>query len=332
MAEHPGGATAQTAKYRAPMAVWDVVVVGAGACGLTVARSVLDRHGSVLVIDKGSRPGGRLASRKVDGYVVDTGCSSVQVSDPVVADLVQRWAGATFDTGVSNVDDGSGLLTWAFDAPANEVAARWAKGIERTTGFVTHVESEDDLATVVLDGSGERFSARNVVITAPAPQAAGIVIESGLTPPDVLDHLTYENELLLLACVSSLGHRPREVDSTMFAELRWGASGDASAPVVTARTHPTIAADTLGDDATIVHGRLLVELTRLLPGIRIEYSDLKRWRYARPGSAPAGPGYCVVPDAEALVIAGDALGNGTGAQGVERAVHSGLATVEHLSR
>ena len=314
------------------MTVWDVVVVGAGACGLTVARAVTEAGGSVLVIDKGSRPGGRLASRRIGEHVVDTAASSVRIVDPQVAACLERWAGATFTNGTNTDGADGGGTVWHFDVPANEVAARWAAGVERRNGFVTQVTLNDDGgASVVLNGAGGRHQARRVVMTAPAPQSAGIFTQSGLVPPDVLSGIHYDHALLVVAHLANAGDRPTTVDSPLISGLRWGSVTDPAAPVVVARAHNHVAADTLGEDANLTHGRLLVEMARLLADVEIQTAELKRWRYAQPVSQGIEAGFCSVPGAEVVAIAGDGFGGPVGADGVERAVHSGLAVAGWIS-
>ena len=70
----------------------DVVVVGAGIAGLTLARLLSENGATVQVLDKAAYPGGRLSSRTVAGRLVDTGPTGFQVTDPEVAGVLQRLA------------------------------------------------------------------------------------------------------------------------------------------------------------------------------------------------------------------------------------------------
>ena len=50
-----------------------VIVVGAGISGVAAARELRDAGLPVVVLDRGRRIGGRMASRTIDGRPVDIG-------------------------------------------------------------------------------------------------------------------------------------------------------------------------------------------------------------------------------------------------------------------
>ncbi|RLS97983.1 MAG: FAD-dependent oxidoreductase, partial [Planctomycetota bacterium] len=49
--------------------VYDAIVVGAGLAGLTAAKSLIDAGLDVLVLEADERPGGRLKTDRVDGFL-----------------------------------------------------------------------------------------------------------------------------------------------------------------------------------------------------------------------------------------------------------------------
>ena len=62
----------------------DVIVVGAGLAGLSCATALHEQGRSVLVLEAGDRPGGRVRTDEVDGFLVDRGFQVLLDSYPEV--------------------------------------------------------------------------------------------------------------------------------------------------------------------------------------------------------------------------------------------------------
>lgn len=73
------GTTAPSAEATAP-----VIVVGAGVSGLSCARRLRDEGVAVVVVEAADRVGGRVATHRVDGFLVDRG---FQVLNPAYTHL-----------------------------------------------------------------------------------------------------------------------------------------------------------------------------------------------------------------------------------------------------
>lgn len=70
----------------------DVIVVGAGIAGLTVADVLVQRRPtcSVIVLDAADHPGGQAVTSVVDGYIVEHGPTAVMVHEPETRALIDR--------------------------------------------------------------------------------------------------------------------------------------------------------------------------------------------------------------------------------------------------
>ena len=300
--------------------LWDVAVIGAGACGIAAARALTSRGRSVVVVDKGSRPGGRLAGRRIGDTVVDTGATGVDTDDAIVVSELTSHAGATFSA------DANGVHHWSFGRPANEVATGWLGEVTARRGLVTHLARGGDGTMGVMADAGEPIVARTVVLTAPTPQSIDILARSGLAADGVLGNITYAPAILLVAAVDGVPDpAPVPGADSPFESVRTAGWGGTT-PAVVATTRADWAAGALDGDPSARTGELLTELGRLLPDVSILAHDLKVWRYAHAASTVAGDRFVHCEDEPAVIIAGDGFGPpGDRRSGIPRAVRSGLA-------
>lgn len=72
----------------------DVAVVGAGLAGIACARQLVRRGVSVVLFDKGRKPGGRLSTRRAGQMRFDHGAPHFTASDARFVEVVESWAEA----------------------------------------------------------------------------------------------------------------------------------------------------------------------------------------------------------------------------------------------
>lgn len=300
---------------------FDVIVIGSGACGLTVARGLSDAGRGVLVVDKGKRPGGRMASRPVGQAIIDTGAPDAAcTSAEALAEILQR-AGDTVRT--TTVGDRTVL---AFAESAGATARHWADSLEVRTELITHLErlSATELA-VVPRATDTPVIASTVVMTAPFPQSMQLLAASGFSAAmDV--HADYERRMLLLVRVEAFAAPDPGATTGMFTVRQVATDADGSVAMVLV-VDPEWAMAAWDDDTSIVHARLLLGLRDAMPEGRVLWSDVKQWRYANAVRTVDAP--FVRTSDPAVVVGGDAFGDAT-YSGLERAVLSGLRIVDLL--
>jgi phytoene dehydrogenase-like protein len=66
----------------------DVVIIGGGAAGLAAARCLTAAGAEVLLIEAADRLGGRIATDRVDGFLLDRGFQVVNTAYPALPDFV----------------------------------------------------------------------------------------------------------------------------------------------------------------------------------------------------------------------------------------------------
>jgi predicted NAD/FAD-dependent oxidoreductase len=294
----------------------DIAILGAGICGLTMAQE-LERHGvkSWILIDKGRSVGGRLATRRVDGQKFDHGAQFFTVRSPIFQSSVDSWLQAGlvrewtkgFNQHFCRQDTHHSHAPIAQDGHSRFIGVGGMNQIAKHLGSklrddqlilnrkITRLTLADDAIFIQAD-DGFTVKARNLVITAPAPQALELIatIGDGHSFASIKQTLT---SIVYDPCVALMGffaaeelpltelpiQSPTEVIcfladnhskglATSKAALTVHLAPEASRGMFTA--HDAVIAD------FICHQ--LKQLFGLKKVSRPSTFDVQRWRYASP--------------------------------------------------
>jgi len=309
-----------------------VVVVGAGMAGLTAAHGLQGRGDVVTVLDKGRRPGGRLATRNLAGGArADHGAQFFTVRSDEFAAAVSSWAHRSlvheWCRGFGSAD---GNPRYATGGGMAELASSLAAGLDVRTS--THVDAVRragrgwEVSWRAGHGAtGGSTTADAVVLTAPVPQSAGLVAGHAEAPV-----LEYTPTLALLVVVPGGGAVPAPGGVQLDDDPVWSWVGDNAAkgtspvPAVTLHARADVSAARYADEEGPLVAELLASAAPWLGTGPVGEVVLHRWRYAAPVSSHAAR--CVATDDGTLVWAGDAFGGPK----VEGAFLSGLAAAGRL--
>ncbi len=305
-----------------------VTVVGGGIAGLACARALLSAGTAVRVLDRGHRPGGRMASRTMrGGRVVDIGASYLTASDgSPFAEVVSRWV----ERGLAR----PWTDTFAVAGPG---------GVERTTSGPVRYAAPAGLRSLVADLAADVDVRREHTVEQirPGPTVDGEPVPAAvLAMPDpqarrLLDPGT-AGRLLgdrpwepALAVVLGFDRRcwPADLHGVFVHDdetVAWIADdGDRrgdGAPVLVAHTTPGFARDHLADPEAAAPA-VTDAVARVLgldatPG----WTTVHRWTFARPTDprpepyglvdaiGACGDGWSAPSRVEAAWTSGDALG------------------------
>jgi len=308
-----------------------VVVVGAGAAGLTAARSLVDAH-DVVVIDKGRSVGGRMATRRIGDATFDHGAQFFTAHTDEFAAEVAGWEAAGIArpwfrgrVGPQGIAAADGHTRFRGVDTMNAVAKHLARGLDVRTSTSAEALTGNGAGWVVKIGD-DRLQANAVVLTPPVPQSIAL-LEAGdvaLADDDIaaLRAIRYEPCLAVLAVldVSPQLPDPGAVDPD-HGPIDWIADnqrkGVSAAAAITIHATADFSREHWDSPDETVIATLLAAagFTRVPVAVSVQ-----RWRYARPVSVH--PTRCLVAQGvPRLVFAGDAFG---GAK-VEGAVLSGRA-------
>ena len=299
-----------------------VTVVGAGLAGIACARTLQRAGVEVVVLERGRRVGGRMASRRIDDRPVDLGASYLTVSDDAFAAVVDDWAARglarpwTDTFAVAGGESKSGPLRWGAARGLRSLVEDLAEGLE--------VRLETPVSTVRRDGDGwlvDHTATGAVVLAMPDPQARRLLA------PEVADALPADGTFdPVLALAARWPERVWDFDGLFVNDhpvLDWVADdgrrrGDG-APVLVAHSGTAYAARHL-DDPQAAGPELARALADLL-GAPLPTSTLvHRWTFAKPsgsrsrpyaliesGLGLCGDGWAEKPRVEAAYLSGRAL-------------------------
>ena len=302
-----------------------VLVVGAGISGVAAARALVEGGLEVVVLDRGHRVGGRMASRRTDGRMVDTGASYFTVSDDRFRAVVEDWRARDLarpwtDTFVvaheGELEPKSGPDRWAAPGGLRSLVEDLAAGLDRHEVRVEHVAPGPK-----VDGR----AAAAVVLAMPDPQALRLLDPAYADLRRRLDD-PYEPVLALTATWAERCWP--DVDGAFVAGdpvVSWVADdgrrrGDG-APVLVAHSTGDFAAEHLAapDEAA---GPMTAALRDAL-GIQVEplSTHVHRWTFGKPTGnreepyalddalvGVCGDAFSDRPRVEAAYLSGRALG------------------------
>jgi len=273
-----------------------VTVVGAGIAGTACARALAGAGVPVRVLDRGRRPGGRMASRTLSERTVDLGASylTAQEGSPfaaVVADWVARGLARPWtDTFAVAGPDGlrsttTGPIRYAAPGGLRSLVADLATGLD--------VESGRTVAAVGPGPQVDGEDAPAVVLAMPDPQARRLLDAD--TAGRLLDDRPWEPSL---AVVLGWSERrwPADLHGAFVHDdpaVTWAADdGDRrgdGAPVLVAHTTAELAAAHL-EDPDAAAGPVAAAVGRAL-GIDVApaWTVVHRWTYARPAEPRPEP-------------------------------------------
>ncbi len=275
------------------------VVVGAGIAGMACARALAEAGTPVRVLDRGRRPGGRMASRTLSGRVTDLGASYLTAADgsPFAA-VVRGWvhrglARPWTDTFAVAGPDG---VRETRTGPVRYAAPDGLRSLVADLGDGLDVDQEHAVAGVAPGPRVDGEVAPAVVLALPDPQARRLL------PDDLAGRLLgAEDERPWQPTLAvALGFEQRQWPADLHGAfvhddpvVEWIADdGDRrgdGAPVLVAHSTPGTAAAHLADPDRAVP-EVTTAVCRAL-GIDAvpAWTHVHRWTYAKPGAPREEP-------------------------------------------
>lgn len=175
----------------------DMIIIGAGLCGLVIADALQAQGHDYLLIESRDRVGGRVLSLPHDGSAVDMGPAWFWPGQPRMAAQTERLGLRRFNqfaTGALMFEDHTGTVqrgrgyasmegSWRLEGGLGALTDALAKTLEtdriRLNTCVTGLARSDDGVTVTTDGLP--LHARRVILALPPRIAATFTFDPSLS-------------------------------------------------------------------------------------------------------------------------------------------------------
>ncbi len=305
-----------------------VVIIGAGISGLMAAQQLRLAGAAVTVLEKGNRPGGRMATRPFEGALFDYGAQFFTVRHERFAAFQRAWQAKglvrIWGNGFNGQQDGHPRFIG--QAGINTIPAHLAQGIDLRCGVkVSHIIASGNQWTLETDFD-ESLTADALIVTTPVPQTLALL---DFDLPDeartALERIQYERCLAVMAILEEPVELPEPGASqlTNSEPISW-ISDNARKAISTVANAITIhAGPAFSLDNWDKHAEEVAQ--KLLEGYKVSAWKLHRWKYSKP--MVMHPERCfTVPTEAPLILAGDAFGEAR----IEGAALSGLSAAERL--
>lgn len=324
----------------------NILIVGAGVAGTLAARELVAAGHHVVLLDKGYAPGGRLATRSVDGAVFDHGAQFLTSRSDRFGAIVDGWAAdgvaRVWFHGNPDLDapaDPDGFPRFHGAPTMRRISEHLALGLDVRLGIV--VERMDATASgwrlTGFERDGQRpvdLEADAVLLTPPVPQSLALIDAGSATLAadhrDELDAIDFNPCIAVLAVPTGPPTLPARGAARLDdANIAWltdnHATGASPVPAVTIHGTAAYSRAHLGDPDAVV-GPELVALARPYLGTDAEVVYVHRWRYSAPTGRTRRDSILDLSNPAPLAIAGDGLAGGR----VEGAALSGLDAADRL--
>jgi renalase len=271
----------------------EIIIVGAGLTGLTLARGLKQLGKSCLLLEKSRGLGGRIATRRIDNGGLDHGAFFLSYSQyfedflNLSTDIVLRSSQGFY-----------------LEGGMNRLAKVMATDLEILKNQKAHVIVPDGSRWKIQTEEGLTFTTNKLVLTAPLPQAISLLDANRLEVPSQLRVIEYKKALILLATFKQL---PEELKSFSYQDhmiyFMRERQLHPQGVVIHLSDEVTNAAFDKSDNEILKLVQTLISSSPL-KNLELEKTELKKWRYAEPLIMHPDPFAEVLPG---LFLSGDAF-------------------------
>ncbi|MFZ4403731.1 MAG: NAD(P)/FAD-dependent oxidoreductase [Pseudobdellovibrionaceae bacterium] len=308
-----------------------VIIIGAGACGLSLAHFLNQQGKSVTLIEKSKSVGGRMATRRQGEAVFDHGAQFYRHSSPRPI----FWHDQMQMRNASRLwfKDEAGVEHYVGNQGITQIAKALRESCHEFlfSELVIKIVKQQNLLQVVCS-SGATYLAEKVVLTCPIPQSLDILKASGFCYPPELEKIQYAKALVGLfetqnEVAFKLGNSAYiNPKGSIFSVANNYLKKISPVPSYTVVMNPEFSEthfDVAEDKVTNQIESLFQE--QLVASVDVTFRQLKKWRFSHPETIYSTK-FCHLSEVPHLFLGGDAFGGGS----INGAVQSALAIGQYL--
>ena len=289
---------------------YDLLIIGAGIAGLAAGRMAQKAGQKVMLIDKGRRVGGRVSTRRSDGFVFNHGAQFATSQSSDFGDILRAASTAGMATNWQIEDKKTVVVGTPMMRNLPMFLAAHLP-IQQNRRIAKIIRKTDHIACV--DTDDVPLTARKVICTAPAPQTAVLLADDFPDLAATASHAAYAPCLTVMLGLADDEMLPKMPVKSAQHDIDWAMCETARPAAAQHRPALTIQADAgwsaaHKDDTADSIIKQLIEKYQLATGCQIGavlHAHAHRWLYAKVTTpSPADAIICQ----NNLAIAGDWLG------------------------
>lgn len=272
--------------------IYDCLIVGAGLSGLTLGLELQKKKKTFIILEKSKGVGGRIATRRINEQGVDHGAPYLK-SHPLIFELLHQFnvhGGKIADHG-TYVEGGMTILP-----------KKMAENLPIIKDEkIVHIEFIKNIWNCRSE-KGNHYEAKNLVITAPLPQALELLTNSKINFSEDLKTISYTKGLLGLFTADENLLIKKTLPDNVHSVLSMKSRGlNPSAWVLrTTEEFSEINFERSDEENLSRIVTMFSDCFDVKP--LITHSELKKWRYVVPTTVLASPFHEVQ---DALYLIGD---------------------------
>ena len=301
----------------------DILIIGAGISGITLARKLTAAGRQCIVLDKGRGVGGRMSTRRRDDVRFDHGAQFITVRDQRVQEMFDDLITQGIVREWFRADD---TPRYCGTQGMSRIVSALAEGCDVRTGIEAQSLSHDGTVWSVACANGNVFTATTVVSSAPVPQTLGLVdngdVQLGGQVRTQLEAIVYERCIAALVTCTS----PCDVRSISHPDVAYIGDnldkGISPLPAYTIHATPEFS-ERMWDANRNEVARCLAQCVFGKDLVGVSDIDVHGWKFSRPITISSAT--CIhALEHPSLVLIGDAFGGPR----VEGAIISALDAAE----